>query len=118
MASARRVAKQMEDVLFEGGETSSQPTIDYKLHLDRFIQETDQLLALLEALMPQASWLDDEETLTYLHDCISDRPPPHRCTHDVISHRHAADRCARPWRSRAQARRQAPQDHFHTQLRH
>ena len=34
----------------------------------------DQLLALLEALMPQASWLNDEETLTYLHDCISDRP--------------------------------------------
>ena len=23
--------------------------------------------------MPEARWLSDEETLTYLHDCISDR---------------------------------------------
>lgn len=70
---AERQSK-LENVLFEGGETSRQPTMDYKLHLDRFIQETDQLLALLETLMPQASWLNDEETLTYLHDCVSDRP--------------------------------------------
>jgi type IV secretion/conjugal transfer VirB4 family ATPase len=70
---AERQSK-LENVLFEGGEAPSPSTIDYKLHLDRFTQETDQLLSLLETLMPQASWLDDEETLTYLHDCVSDRP--------------------------------------------
>jgi type IV secretion/conjugal transfer VirB4 family ATPase len=64
---------KLESVLFEGGETTNERTIDYKRHLDRFLEDTDQLLALFEAIMPEARWLTDEETLTYLHDCISDR---------------------------------------------
>src|SRR5262249_55233584 len=35
--------------------------------------ETDQFMDLIEPLMPEAFWLDDEGTLSYLHDCISDR---------------------------------------------
>ena len=31
------------------------------------------LLALIEGFMPEAEWLDDPETLTYLHSCISTR---------------------------------------------
>ena len=31
------------------------------------------MLALIEGFMPEADWLDDEETLTYLHSCISTR---------------------------------------------
>jgi type IV secretion system protein VirB4 len=65
---------RLENLLFEGGEAKPQGTIDYRLHLESFAQESDQLLALFETLMPQAHWLSDEETLTYLHDCISDRP--------------------------------------------
>lgn len=65
---------KLESVLFEGGESTGAAAIDYRLHLERFQQETDQVLALLEALMPEARWLSDEDTLTYLHDCISDRP--------------------------------------------
>lgn len=65
---------KLESILFEGGEIQTQGAVDYRLHLERFCQEGDQLLALLETMMPSACWLDDEETLTYLHDCISDRP--------------------------------------------
>ncbi len=63
---------KLESALFEGGENQKRG-VDYRWHLSRFVEETDQFLALLEALMPQACWLNDEQTLTYLHDCISDR---------------------------------------------
>lgn len=64
---------KLENLLFEGGERPA-GGVDYQLHLDSFIERTDQLMALLETMMPLARWLSDEETLTYLHDCISDRP--------------------------------------------
>ena len=31
------------------------------------------MLALIEGFMPEAEWLDDGETLTYLHSCVSTR---------------------------------------------
>ncbi|HVK82029.1 MAG TPA: conjugal transfer protein TrbE, partial [Verrucomicrobiae bacterium] len=65
---------QLESVLFEGGDAKAQDSVDYRVHLERFTFESDQLLALFDTLMPEARWLSDEETLTYLHDCISDRP--------------------------------------------
>lgn len=64
---------KLESALFEGGDAGVEATIDYRAHLESFAQATDQLLALLELLMPHARWLNDEATLTYLHDCISDR---------------------------------------------
>ncbi|WP_135210316.1 conjugal transfer protein TrbE [Vitreimonas flagellata] len=69
---------RLENLLFEGGEIGAGGPVDYRHHLARFVEESDQMLALLEALMPQARWLSDEETLTYLHDCVSERP--HRVT--------------------------------------
>lgn len=63
---------KMEGFLFEGGGEAG-PQIDYHHHLERYCQETDSLLALLETFCPEVRWLSDEETLTYLHDCISDR---------------------------------------------
>ena len=36
-----------------------------------FIDRTDRTLALIEGFMPEAAWLSDAETLTYLHACIS-----------------------------------------------
>lgn len=65
---------KLENMLFEGGETTSTQSIDYNRHVDRYLEESDQLLSLFEVIMPEARWLSDEETLTYLHDCISDRP--------------------------------------------
>lgn len=39
--------------------------------LDGFVDRADRVLALIEGFMPEAEWLDDGETLTYLHACIS-----------------------------------------------
>ena len=36
-----------------------------------FIDRTDRLIRLVEAFMPECAWLDDAETLTYLHACVS-----------------------------------------------
>ena len=38
-----------------------------------FSDQTDRLLNLLDGFMPEAAWLDDGETLTYLHSTISTR---------------------------------------------
>jgi type IV secretion system protein VirB4 len=73
LAPAERQGK-LEGLLFEGGEAPASEAVNYRLHLERFVQETDQLMALLETMTPLARWLSDEETLTYLHASISDRP--------------------------------------------
>ena len=39
--------------------------------LQQFTSETDQALDLLGSILPEARFLDDEETLTHLHSCIS-----------------------------------------------
>src|SRR5580704_2449437 len=46
---------------------------DWRAALAGFIDRSDRVLALIEGFMPEAGWLDDEETLTYLHSCISTR---------------------------------------------
>ena len=45
--------------------------VDWRTTLAGFVDRTERLLALLEGFMPEAEWLDDAETLTYLHACIS-----------------------------------------------
>ncbi|KCZ51260.1 conjugal transfer protein TrbE [Hyphomonas pacifica] len=42
-------------------------------HVASFTARTDRLLDLLDGFMPEAAWLSDEETLTYLHSTISTR---------------------------------------------
>ncbi|MGJ0454609.1 MAG: conjugal transfer protein TrbE [Methylocystis sp.] len=39
--------------------------------LSAFIDRTNRLLQLVEGFAPEAEWLNDAETLTYLHSCIS-----------------------------------------------
>jgi type IV secretion system protein VirB4 len=39
--------------------------------LHGFQDRTDRVLQLLDGFMPECRWLDDAETLTYLHSCIS-----------------------------------------------
>ena len=39
--------------------------------LDGFLDRTDRVLQLLDGFMPECRWLDDAETLTYLHSCVS-----------------------------------------------
>ena len=77
--------------------------------LEGFVDRTDRVLALLEGFMPEAEWLDDGETLTYLHSCISTRRQRVRAARDAdVSRRHPGgrgpDRRARtPARPRASA---------------
>ena len=46
---------------------------DGRAALTGFIDRTDRVLALLDGFMPEAVWLSDEETLTYLHSTVSTR---------------------------------------------
>ncbi|WP_323993249.1 conjugal transfer protein TrbE [Nguyenibacter sp. L1] len=59
-----------ERLLYEGMERDGP---DPHGLLRNFIDRSDRLLALLEGFMPEAGWLDDVGTLTYLHSTISTR---------------------------------------------
>ncbi|WP_449257297.1 conjugal transfer protein TrbE [Bosea sp. (in: a-proteobacteria)] len=61
-------AARTEAWLYEGRERSG---VDPREILRAFTDRTDRVLALLEGFMPECAWLDDAETLTYLHSCVS-----------------------------------------------
>jgi len=61
-------AARTEAWLYEGRERSG---VDPHEILRAFVDRTDRVLALLDGFMPECGWLDDAETLTYLHSCIS-----------------------------------------------
>lgn len=61
-------AARAESWLYEGRERNG---LNPREILHGFIDRTDRLLRLIEAFMPECAWLNDAETLTYLHDCIS-----------------------------------------------
>ena len=54
-------------------ENRAQSGADWRAALASFVDRSDRVLALIEGFMPEAAWLDDGETLTYLHACISTR---------------------------------------------
>jgi type IV secretion system protein TrbE len=39
--------------------------------LKSFVDRTNRILQLIEGFVPEAQWLSDEESLTYLHSCVS-----------------------------------------------
>jgi len=61
-------AARTEAWLYEGRERSG---VDPYEILRAFTDRTDRVLALLDGFMPECAWLDDAETLTYLHSTIS-----------------------------------------------
>jgi len=61
-------AARSESWLYEGRETSG--VNPWELARG-FADRTDRVLALLDGIMPECRWLDDGETLTYLHSTIS-----------------------------------------------
>ena len=61
-------AARAEAWLYEGRSKSG---VDPKELLVSFIDRTGRVLHLVEGFMPEAEWLNDGETLTYLHSCIS-----------------------------------------------
>src|SRR5260221_9527959 len=63
-------AARAESWLYEG---RSRKGADWRSALAGFVDRTDRVLALIEGFMPEADWLDDLQTLTYLHSCVSTR---------------------------------------------
>jgi len=61
-------ASRVEGWLYEGMERSG---VDPKEHLASFIDRSNRTLHLVEGFMPEAEWLDDGETLSYLHSTVS-----------------------------------------------
>lgn len=61
-------AARSESWLYEGRETSG---VNPHEQVRGFADRTDRVLALLDGFMPECRWLDDAETLTYLHSTIS-----------------------------------------------
>ncbi len=61
-------AARAETWLYEGRERTG---VDPQEILRAFIDRTDRVLALLDGFMPDCTWLDDSETLTYLHSTVS-----------------------------------------------
>ena len=45
--------------------------VDWRERLQAFVAETDRVFDLLDGVMPEIAWLDDSQTLTYLHATIS-----------------------------------------------
>jgi type IV secretion system protein VirB4 len=58
-----------EQALVEGNRPAQQR--DWRQALGRFIADTERALDLLAGLMPEVRALDDQETLTYLHNAVS-----------------------------------------------
>ena len=63
-------ASRAESFLYEG---RSGRAATGREQLAGFIDRTDRVLNLVEGFMPEAAWLSDAETLTYLHACVSTR---------------------------------------------
>jgi type IV secretion system protein TrbE len=63
-------AARAEAWLYEGRDQSG---VDGREQLATFVDRTDRVLNLVEGFMPEAVWLSDVETLTYLHATISTR---------------------------------------------
>ncbi len=61
-------AARAETWLYEGRERNG---VDPHEVVRGFIDRTDRVLALLDGFMPECRWLDDPETLTYLHSTVS-----------------------------------------------
>jgi type IV secretion/conjugal transfer VirB4 family ATPase len=64
-------AARAEAWLYEG--RAREGGTDANETLKGFIDRTDRVLQLVEGFVPEAEWLNDEATLTYLHSCISTR---------------------------------------------
>ncbi|MDA9505835.1 conjugal transfer protein TrbE [Bradyrhizobium sp. CCBAU 11386] len=58
-----------ERLLYEGSHRGA--GADAREVLAGFVDRTNRVLQLVEGFMPECGWLDDEQTLTYLHSTVS-----------------------------------------------
>ncbi|MER9713282.1 conjugal transfer protein TrbE [Mesorhizobium sp. M0174] len=61
-------AARTEGWLYEGREQSG---VDSQEVLRAFVDRSERVLQLLDGFMPECHWLDDSQTLTYLHSTVS-----------------------------------------------
>ncbi len=61
-------ASRAEGLLYEGMARSGG---DPREHVTNFIDRSNRVLHLVEGFMPESEWLDDGETLTFLHSTVS-----------------------------------------------
>ncbi len=54
-------------------ESKKPQAVDWTEQLTGFVTQTDRFMGLLEGLMPEIGWMDDEQTLTYLHSSVSNK---------------------------------------------
>ena len=64
-------AARAERFLYEGRDRTE--GADAREVLRGFVDRTDRVFQLIDGFMPACAWLDDAETLTYLHSTISTR---------------------------------------------
>ena len=64
-------AARAESLLFEGRQ--GRERADWHEILKGFIDRIDRVLHLVEGFVPEVGWLDDAETLIYLHSTVSTR---------------------------------------------
>lgn len=73
MPPADRAAR-VENLMIE--DPGQVPQAFWNDTLTSFLAHTDRSFDLIQTLMPQAAWLSDDETLTYLHGCVSTKRHP------------------------------------------
>jgi type IV secretion system protein VirB4 len=61
---------QMTEVMVE---RPSREGIDWRQHLTAFVSESERCKDLLEGVFNEIAWLDDDQTLTYLHATVTTR---------------------------------------------
>ena len=64
-----------EAAIVENAQVTEKDTT-YRAERVRFLDTVSNIVAMLEGIMPFVRPLNDAETLTYLHDCVSDRHYP------------------------------------------
>ena len=57
-------------LLYENRDTEG---VDWRERLEAFVAESERFFGLLDGVMPEVHWLDDDQTLAYLHACVSTR---------------------------------------------
>ncbi len=84
-------AARAESWLYEGRE---QTGVNPHESLAAFIDRTDRVQALIDGFMPACRWLDDSETLTYLHSTVSTRARASSANTAMMSDSVSAEYCS------------------------
>ena len=64
---------RLGDFFIDRPNSNGSGRVSYRAHFDHFLGQVDQIVNLMASFMPEVLSLDDGETLTYLHSCVSDR---------------------------------------------